>query len=495
MQIFMQSEQAHNPRLEIVVRRLLGHGRECEWAEFKHNNSKPEQIGQYISALSNSAFLAGEPFGYLVFGVDDATLQIVGTDFRYRDTRVGAQELENWLSTQLDPQMDFRVDEFTSTDGFRVVVLRVDATRVRPVAFQGKEYIRVGTYKKPLKDHPEKERQLWAKASQISFETRVASADIDENEALRLLDYPRYFDLMGLPLPADRAAILRRLTEEKLLQYRPDGRLEITNLGAILFAKNLAEFDSLKRKAVRVIHYKGRDRLHTIREQEGGKGYASGFEGLIQYVNDQLPSNEEIGRALRKEVKIYPEPAVRELVANMLIHQDFDISGTGPTVEIFEDRVEISNPGATLIDPLRMMDHSPRSRNELLAYFMRRAKICEERGTGIDRVVAQAELYQLPGPKFVREEKYFRAILLAPKTLRQMNRDDKIRACYQHCCLRYLSSEPMSNESLRGRFRILEENYSIASRIISDTIEATLIKAADPTNRSKKHSRYVPFWA
>lgn len=216
---------------------------------------------------------------------------------------------------------------------------------------------------------------------------------------------------------------------------------------------------------------------------------------MIQYVNDQLPSSEEIGKALRKEVKVYPELAVRELIANMMIHQDFDITGTGPVIEIFEDRVEISNPGAPLIDPLRMIDHSPRSRNERLAYFMRRAKICEERGSGIDKVVSLSEVYQLPAPKFVREEKYFKATLFAPRTLRQMNKDDKVRACYQHCCLRYISNELMSNESLRGRFRISEENYSVASRIISDAIESELIKPADPTNKSKKHSRYIPFWA
>lgn len=490
------TQASQNPHLENLVKRLLERGRECEWTEFKENNSNPDEIGEILSSLSNSAFLLDEQYGYLVFGIEDGSLEITGTTFRFHEKHVGSQELENWLATLLEPRIDFRADEFvTSGDGKYIVVIRVDATRIRPVAFRGVEYIRIGSYKKPLKGHPEKERQLWAKASQVSFETRVAKGELNEDDVLRLLDYPKYFEMMGLPLPADRAAIIRRLIEEKLVQYHPDGRAEITNLGAVLFAKSLSEFDLLKRKAIRVIHYKGRDRLQTIREQEGNKGYAAGFEGLIQYISDQLPSNEEIGKALRKEVKVYPELAIRELVANMMIHQDFDIPGTGPMVEIFEDRVEISNPGAPLIDPLRMMDHSPRSRNERLAFFMRRAKICEERGSGIDKVVGQAEVYQLPAPKFIREEKYFRTTMFAPKTLRQMNKDDKLRACYQHCCLRYISNALMSNESLRGRFQISEENYSVASRIIADTIEAGLIKPADPTNKSKKHSRYIPFWA
>ena len=492
----MSQSPANNPHIENLVRKLLQLGRECEWTEFKENNSNPESIGEYLSALSNSAFLANEPYGYLIFGIKDASLEIVGTSFQFHQERIGSQELENWLATQLEPRIDFRVDVFsTAVGGKTIVVIRVDATRSRPVAFKGIEYVRIGSYKKALKDHPEKEQKLWAKASQASFETRIARNELNEEQVLLFLDYPRYFELMAIPLPADRAAIMRRMVEEKLVQYSPEGKLEITNLGAVLFAKSLGDFDSLKRKGVRVVQYKGRDRLHTMREQEGSKGYAAGFEGLIQYVNDQLPSSEEIGKALRKEVKVYPELAIRELIANMLIHQDFDITGTGPIIEIFEDRVEISNPGTPLIDPLRMMDHNPRSRNERLAYFMRRAKICEERGTGIDKVVGKAEEYQLPAPKFIPEEKYFKVTLFAPKTLRQMNKDDKVRACYQHCCLRYMASELMSNESLRGRFQISEENYSVASRIISDVIDSKLIKPADPTNKSKKHSRYIPFWA
>ena len=76
----------------------------------------------------------------------------------------------------------------------------------------------------------------------------------------------------------------------------------------------------------------------------GNKGYASGFQGLVAYINQQLPTNEVIEKALRKVVKMYPEIAIRELVANALIHQDFTEQGTGPTVEIFQDRIEITNP-------------------------------------------------------------------------------------------------------------------------------------------------------
>jgi ATP-dependent DNA helicase RecG len=473
---------------------LIAKGRECEWIEFKENNSNPELIGEYLSALSNSAFLLDEPYGYLVYGVRDSNLEVVGTSFDFYQAKKGNEPLENWLSRSLDPRIDFQPNQF-DIEGKRVILIRIDATRMKPVSFMGNEFIRVGSTTKKLKEHPEKERKIWEKTSQAAFENLIAMSDLQEDQVLGYLDYSKYFDLIGLPLPEGREGILKRLLEEKLVKRNDNLTWDITNLGAILFAKNLQRFETLKRKATRVIIYKGTNRLETIKEQEGVLGYAAGFQGLIDYINDHLPTNEVIGSALRQTVKVYPELAIRELVANMLIHQDFSINGTGPVVEIFEDRIEISNPGKPLVETLRLIDHSPVSRNEHLAYFMRRINVCEERGSGIDKVVGMAEAYQLPAPKFVREDSYFKAILYSPKELKDMNKEDRIRACYQHCCLKYVSNQFMTNESLRSRFKIKDSNYPQASRIIADALASELIKLSDPTSRSKKNASYIPFWA
>jgi len=229
--------------------------------------------------------------------------------------------------------------------------------------------------------------------------------------------------------------------------------------------------------------------LKTIKEQTGSKGYATGFRGLIDYINDKLPSNEEIDRALRKEVKVYPELAIRELVANAIIHQDFTITGTSPMIEIFSNRIEITNPGKPLIDTKRFIDHSPESRNEKLAGLMRRMGFCEERGSGIDKVIVQIELFQLPAPEFIEGDNFTRVIIYSPKTLRQMSKPDRIRACYQHCCLKYVSGENMSNQSLRLRLGIEDKNYPMVSRIIKDSIDSGLIKEYDTARM------YIPFWA
>ncbi len=215
---------------------------------------------------------------------------------------------------------------------------------------------------------------------------------------------------------------------------------------------------------------------------------------LLSYINDQLPRNEEIGKALRREVRMYPELAIRELVANALIHQDFTLTGTGPMVEIFPDRIEITNPGIPLIDTLRFIDEPPRSRNEALAALMRRMNICEERGSGIDKVIFQVELFQLPAPDFQVTSNHTKVVLYAPKKLAEMNQGDRTRACYQHACLRWVSDKSMTNTSVRQRFGIDERNYPMASRIIAETLKAGLIKPADPGSKSKRLARYVPFW-
>lgn len=333
-----------------------------------------------------------------------------------------------------------------------------------------------------------------ARSSGSSFEVEIASGKHTTEEIVSQLDIQSFFDLLSKPFPQDIEAIVSALEAEQLVT-RAGRVFSITNLGALLFAKDLHQYDHLKRKAVRVIVYEKTDRLRTLKEQEFGKGYAAGFESLLNYVNDQVPRNEVIERALRKEVKMYPTLAIRELVANAIIHQDFAEIGTGPTVEIFTDRLEITNPGRPLISTIRFIDSPPQSRNETLASFMRRLNFCEERGSGIDKVIFEVEFFQLPAPEFIETDNHTKVTLFSHRPLTKMERSDKIRACYQHCCLKYVSGERMSNQTLRTRFNIAEKNYAIASRIISDTMDAKLIKPADPQSRSRKYATYIPFWA
>jgi len=480
--------------LSGLLHELLLLPKEPEWVEFKCNNANPEEIGEYISSLANSAALCAKTNAYIVWGIDDDTHEIVGTTFYPTQTKKGSEELENWLLRLLNPRIHFRFFEF-DIDGKHVSMAEIPRAAHQPVQFHGTEYIRVGSYKKKLKDFPEKERELWRLFDVIPFEQQIAAEHVDASDVLTLLDYPAYFNLLDVPLPETRDGILQCLARDRLIDAEAGGRWKIYNIGAILFASDLKKFRHLARKAVRVIEYDGEGRIKTKREYQSRKGYAAGFEGLIEFLKGILPENEVIGTALRRAVPMYPELAIRELVANMIIHQDFTVSGAGPMVEVFQGRLEITNPGEPLVDTMRFLDTPPRSRNEDLASFLRRVGICEERGTGVDKVVFQTELYQLPAPIFEVVGGHTRSVLFAHKPFANMNKADRIRACYLHACLQQVQHKQMTNSTLRARFGIEKQNRAHVSRIISEAVEAGVIRSYNPESESRKHASYVPYWA
>jgi len=467
---------------------------ETGWLEFKENNSNPEDIGEYLSALSNTAALQGKANGYVIWGVRDGTHEVVGTSFQPAKTKKGNEELESWLTHLLNPRLHFHFHQVTH-EGKPVVILEIPRAHGKPVQFQGMEFIRVGSYKKKLKDHPQIEKDLWRVFDATPFEELIALGHVDAADVLSMLDYPAFFELLELPLPPDRDKILNRLADDRMIVSDAAGKWNITSLGAILFARNLDEFKSLARKAVRIIVYEGKGRLKTLREQPLRKGYAAGFKTLIDHLNALLPRNEVVGHGgIRREVPIYPEPAIRELIPNALIHQDFSVTGSGPMIEIFSDRMEITNPGEPLVKTDRFLDSPPRSRNEALASFMRRLGVCEERGSGVDKVVAETEKYQLPAPLFETTDGFTRAILFTHRPLREMDRADRTRTCYLHACLRYVERDPMTNSTLRARLGISGPNKAMASRIISDAIKDGRVKPEDP-QQGRKYAKYIPFWA
>ncbi|MCI1732287.1 MAG: putative DNA binding domain-containing protein [Prevotella sp.] len=465
--------------------------KETEWIEFKHNFHSVEEIGERISAISNSACILNKPCGYLIFGIEDETHEIVGTSFKAKSYKKGNEELELWLVNRLNPRIDFETYEFDYSENIHISIYIIPATITVPVTFLHTAYIRVGSLTKKLEGYSDKEAKIWRKGEMFSLDSRIVRKVGNASEILSLLSTETYFDLLHLPYPQNTQGIIERLISEHIVKKEQQG-YSITELGAILFAKNLFDFDNLSRKAIRVIVYKGKNKIETVREQIGTKGYAVGFEGLVDWIDGQLPANEEIGRALRKEVRIFPKISLRELIANALIHQDFTELGF-PIIEIYLDRIEISNPGTPLISAERFIDEYV-SRNESLADLMRRMGFCEEKGSGMDKVVFHNELYQLPAINVIVQERRTSVTLFAYKKLTSLGKKEKIQACYQHACLKYVSNDKMSNQSLRERFGIEDQNSSIASRIIRDTLDANKIKEDDPDSNSKKFKKYIPYW-
>ena len=466
---------------------------ETPWLEFKENYADPQMIGRLISALANAARLADRDSAYVLWGIRDSDHTPVGTSFEPSTRKVGNQPLELWLETRLSPSVAF---DFKPVDhhGQRLVLLSIPAATTSPVEFERTAYVRIGSATPPLSGHPERQRALWAKLQPYAWESGLAAQFLTGDDVLSLLDYTSYFDLTGQPLPDNRQGIFGKLVADQLIREDVGHHWSITNLGAILFAKDLTSFTtSMARKAARFVAYDGLSRADTVtRRRDQQKGYANGFQELMNYIDALVPSNELIEQAFRKERPLYPSVALRELIANALIHQDMTITGAGPSIEMFSDRLEITNPGKPLVNPERFLDSRPHSRNEALASLMRRMNLCEELGTGIDKVIRSVELYQLPPPDFRSEGDGLRVVLFAPRQFSEMTLEDKIRACYQHAALKYLSGQPMKNATLRERFGISQANSSQASILIRKTLKAKLIRPADPDH---PRAGYVPFWA
>lgn len=453
---------------------------ETQRLEFKEAKTQYDfdKLCKYCVALAN------EGGGLFLLGIaNDPPRQVVGTSAV--NDPVG-------MASKLFDRLGFRVDvEEVQHPGGRVVVFHIPS-RPRGTAYhlEGAYLMRSGAGLAPMSE--DQLRRIFAEGGPDWLEEQ-SRQNLSAQQVVELLDTQTFFELLKLPYPTNQQGVIDRLRQEQLIDKEEDG-YAIRKLGALLLARRVQDFPDIARKAPRVTAYNSTSKLDTKLDQMGSKGYAVGFQGLVQFVMSQLPQNEIIQDALRKEVKLVPEVVIRELVANALIHQDFRITGASVMVEIYPDRVEITNPGEPIVPVERFID-GYQSRNERLADLMRRMGICEEKSSGIDRVIEKAEVYQLPAPDFRTSHRRTVVIIYGPRDFEEMDRDDRVRACYQHCCLKWVMREQMTNQSLRERFHLPESKSATVSQIIAAAIESGAIKSDEKAGQSRKFARYLPFWA
>lgn len=447
---------------------------EFKEAKLQFDNNK---LYRYCVALAN------EGGGQLLLGVADKPPRPVVGTAAFNDPVAMTEKLFQAVGFRVD------IEEVQHPDG-RVLVFHIPS-RPRGTAYHlnGTYLMRSGEELVPMSE--DQLRRIFAEGEPDWLE-EPSMQGLDAQRVIELLDTQTFFELLKLPYPTDRDGVIERLVQERLVDDQ--NGYSIRRLGALLLAKRLEDFADLARKAARVVVYPGTSKLKTKLDQVGGKGYAVGFQGLVKFVMDQLPQNEVIEDALRKEVKLVPEITIRELIANALIHQDFRMTGVSVMVELYADRVEISNPGEPVVPVERFID-GYQSRNERLANLMRRMGICEEKSSGIDKVINAVEVYQLPAPDFRVGHNRTIVSLFGPRDFEKMDREDRIRACYQHSALKWVMSERMTNQSLRDRFHLPESKSASVSQVIAQAIEAGLIKPDEKVGASRKFARYLPFWA
>ena len=479
--------------IPALVKRLCAYPRETEWFEFKANDADPKKIGQNISAIANAAAISGKSIGYIIWGIQDEDHQIIGTQFKPDSRRVQRDDLNHWLSHRLSPSINFRFRP-DNVDGKPVVVLLIPRALDRPVRFDGKAYIRVGSHTRKLEDFPEKESLLWRLSNSRTFETGIAIECVQNSDVLDLLDYESYFNLSKTPIPSQESNLLQSLRHENFISQRDDGAWDILNLGFLAFARNLENVGSLRRKSIRIVKYSGTKRYQGSRQEELPVGYATGFANIIDYVNNLAPTDETFNGGIRQQEPRFPIIAVREVIANALIHQDLTERGTGPLIEIFENRIEVLNPGCPLIDSKFFVNAPPKSRNEALAGLLRRFGICEELGSGWDKIVHEIERRQLPAPQIEVINNNTRVTIYGAKPLSKITSADRIRAIYLHACLRYADEgASITNTTIRQRFGMDQRNSAKASRFLREALDAGDIVPANP-NSGRKFMEYHPYW-
>lgn len=456
--------------------------------EFKENFDKIRDW-KNISAIANIALLKGKDFWYIIYWVEDKTKKLVWTKFKPNKEKKWNQHIKIRLSQKITPKTYLEFYELT-IDSMDFVIVEVSSAKDVPVKFDNISYIRIGESTAELSKYPDLERKIWNNERNKNFETWIAEQNLRIDEVLKLLDYDKYFQLTKQELPTETHKFLSMMESDSLVEKQLDDTYNITILWALLFARNVEDFPAIKRKFVRVITYDGDNKTKRKNDIDMTKWYWAWFEGLINYILSQIWNNEEITKSLRLDISIYPEVAIREFVANALIHQDCSFVGAWPEISIFDNRIEITNPGIPLIDTDRFIDNPPISRNERLVKMMRKLWFCEDSWSWVDRAIIEIELYQLPAPKFDVYDDFLKVTLYAPKELKNMSKDDKIRACYQHCVLLHVVwREKMTNTTLRKRFNIPESNYPAASKIITLAVNKGKIKEWE------KSKEYIPWWA
>ena len=433
-------------------------------------------------ALGYCAGIANAGGGTLVLGVTNERV-VVGTA-AFADPRVLELRAHETLS------LSVVIRELTYQDK-RVLVIQIPRRRRgTPVAFNGRYQLRVGESLVDMSQHQLAEifDEVRVRPAVIPVKTGLTTAQVFD-----LLDVAQYFSLLEQPQPTNAEDALDALVAKSLLSVESVNRYSVTAAGALFLANDLSQF-GLEWRRVRMIRYASTDRVNAVFEHIEPRGYGLSFEDLLELIKAHVPVVEIIDSGRREVRPIYPGKAIREFLANALVHQDLDEAGVQLTVEVVEDRVEIRNAGRPLIDVTRFVDDT-RARNPELAEILRLANICEIRGSGVDRALLALEDLTRPAPDFKTADSSTTIVLHKERHFDDMNLDERVWAAFLHASVRHAASDSLTNSTLRQRFGLADNKAAVVSQAIAAAVESGLLKLDPRSGASRRHARYLPFFA
>lgn len=308
--------------IETVINDLVGRSDEEEWFDFKSNYIEPRILGEYISALSNVSAVFGKKNGYIIFGIDDKTHELVGTTFKFNIT-YKAEPLQNYLARSLSPSIGFSFEEL-QMNGKRLVALTIPSAVKVPTEFENQRFYRIGSSKVNLKKYPEREAILWNVLFK-GYPTMTNTISPIQNLS---------FEQLFLYYAAKGMQIKQETFKQNLQLLTEDGKY---NMLACFLADN-------GNIPVRVSIFSGKeksDKLISVKEFGNGS-LVSAIDRIIDYSNsiNAIRVNENLKTGVREDVSLFDQGCFNEAVKNAFIHNHW-INRAAPMITFFKDRVEI----------------------------------------------------------------------------------------------------------------------------------------------------------
>ena len=384
--------------LTALLDRLRAEPRETEWLEFKANRYEPQALGEYLSALANSACLLGRPRGYLAFGIEDGSHAVVGTTFDPQAEKgKGEQLLPLWLSLGLRPNVGFEIHPFTY-QGERVVLFEVLPAFDRSVEFYGTAYVRDGTSKTELSKYPEKARTIWNR--RVDWSAQVCEqASLNDLEPQAIVKARREF---ATKFPAQAAAAAGWDDATFLNKAKLTIRGGVTHAALLLLGK--PEASTLLAPAVaRISWLLKNERNEDLDYEHFGPPFLLNVDKVLARIRNLTVRELPGGTLFPVELTQYDPWVIREALHNCIAHQDYGLRGRVQVVET-PDALLLTNVGGFLPGSVETVieQDAPLEiyRNPFLAEAMVNLNMIDTQGGGIKRMFMKQRERFFPMPDY-----------------------------------------------------------------------------------------------
>ena len=356
---------------------------EGEGYNVEYKQSFPSKLSELATELCAFANANG---GALLIGINDKQ-QVMGVTLDNAQ-RSKIQSVINLI----DPALSMQVSEH-SINGKIILCFECPAGKQKPYAVSGVIYVRNGPNSEKITSI-EQMRRFFQHSDSIFFDIAPCSS----------FSYPEDFNSTYFQEFIGKAGITANINENSLLEnLRLVGpNKQLTNAAVLFFAKNVQSH--IDHAVIQCVLFKGTDKRYIL-DSKGITGnlvfqYEESLKYLISKLNLRYEiENQEGGQ--REEILEIPEIVFREALVNAICHRSYYEKGAITMVEIYDDRVEITNPGG-LISTITPQEFGTKSfsRNPLIFGLMQRIDLVEKVGSGIKRMRAAMKEANLLDPKF-----------------------------------------------------------------------------------------------